>query len=97
MTDIVEPGGGPGGSDRLFEAKVVSPCTLAERQGAEIRGQKPSKRGYLFGFGNTEESYRIMIYGTAARGLPTAGHAKRVYFGTILLCEIIKASAPDLP
>jgi hypothetical protein len=37
------------------------------------RGQKPSKRGYLFGFGNTEESYRIMIYGTAARGLPTDG------------------------
>ena len=32
VTDIVEPGGGPGGSDRLFEAKVVSPCTLAERQ-----------------------------------------------------------------
>ena len=52
-TDIVEPGGGPGGSDRLFEAKVVSPCTLAERQGAVTRGQKPSKRGYLFGFGNT--------------------------------------------
>ena len=26
VTDIVEPGGGPGGSDRLFEAKVVSPC-----------------------------------------------------------------------
>ena len=73
VTDIVEPGGGPGGSDRLFEAKVVSPCTLAERQGAEIRGQKPSKRGYLFGFGNTEESYRIMIYGTAARGLPADG------------------------
>ena len=39
-TDIVEPGGGPGGSDRLFEAKVVSPCTLAERQGAVTRGQK---------------------------------------------------------
>ena len=52
---------------------MVSPCTLAERQGTEIRGQKPSKRGYLFGFGNTEESYRIMIYGTAARGLPTDG------------------------
>ena len=46
VTDIVEPGGGPGGSDRLFEAKVVSPCTLAERQGAVTRGQKPSKRGY---------------------------------------------------
>jgi hypothetical protein len=46
-TDMfVEPGGGPGGSDRLFEAKVVSPCTLAERQGAVTRGQKPSKRGY---------------------------------------------------
>ena len=27
----------------------------------------------MFGFGNTEESYRIMIYGTAARGLPTDG------------------------
>ena len=52
---------------------MVSPCTLAERQGAVTRGQKPSKRGYLFGFGNTEESYRIMIYGTAARGLPTDG------------------------
>ena len=73
LTDIVEPGGGPGGSDRLFEAKVVSPCTLAERQGAELRGQKPPKRGYLFGFGNTEESYRIMIYGSATRGLPTDG------------------------
>ena len=73
VTDIVEPGGGPGGSDRLFEAKVVSPCTLAERQGAELRGQKPPKRGYLFGFGNTEESYRIMIYGSATRGLPTDG------------------------
>ena len=71
VTDIVEPGGGPGGSDRLFDAKVVSPCTLAEGQGAELRGQKPSKRGNLFGFGNTEESYRIMIYGSAARGLPT--------------------------
>jgi len=52
---------------------VVSPCTLAERQGAVTRGQKPSKRGYLFGFGNTEESYCIMIYGTAVRGLPTDG------------------------
>ena len=48
VTDIVEPGGGPGGSDRLFEAKVVSPCTLAERQGAVTRGQTPSKRGHLF-------------------------------------------------
>ena len=73
VTDIVEPGGGPGGSDRLFEAKVVSPCTLAEKQGAELRGQKPSKRGYLFGFGSTEESYRIMIYGSAERGLHTDG------------------------
>ena len=52
---------------------MVSPCTLAERQGAVTRGQKPSKRGYLFGFGNIEESYRIMIYGTAARGLTTDG------------------------
>jgi hypothetical protein len=43
-TDIVEPGGGPGGSDRLFEAKVVSPCTLAERQGAVTRGQKQASR-----------------------------------------------------
>ena len=43
-TDIVEPGGGPGGSDRLFEAKVVSPCTLAERQGAVTRGQKLASR-----------------------------------------------------
>ena len=25
---------------------------------------------HMFGFGNTEESYRVMIYGTAARGLP---------------------------
>jgi hypothetical protein len=37
------------------------------------RGQKPSKRGYLFGFGIAEESYRIMIYATAAHGLPTDG------------------------
>jgi hypothetical protein len=44
------------------------------RQGAVTRGQKPSKRGYLFGFGIAEESYRIMIYATAAHGLclPTA-------------------------
>ena len=26
---------------------MVSPCTLAERQGAVTRGQKPSKRGYV--------------------------------------------------
>jgi hypothetical protein len=47
--------------------------TVHARQGAVTRGQKPSKRGYLFGFGIAEESYRIMIYATAAHGLPTDG------------------------
>ena len=71
VADLVEPGGGPGGSDRVFESKVVSPCTLADKQGGEMCGPKPLKRGHLFGFGNTEESYRIMNYGTKQRGLPS--------------------------
>ena len=30
VPDIVQPGGGPGGSDRVFEGKVVSPCTASD-------------------------------------------------------------------
>ena len=40
VADLVEPGGGPGGSDRVFESKVVSPCTLADKQGGEMCGPK---------------------------------------------------------
>ena len=32
---------------------------------------RPPKRGHLFAFGNTEESYRIMILGNKRRGLPS--------------------------
>ena len=68
--DIVEPGGGPGGSDRVFEGKVVSPCTASDSQTGRMTGTRPPKRGHLFAFGNTEESYRIMILGTKRRGNP---------------------------
>ena len=35
-----------------------------------MTGTKPPKRGHLFGFGNTEEFYRVMILGTKRRGTP---------------------------
>ena len=73
VADLVEPGGGPGGVDRVFEAKVISPCTLADKQGAGVCAPAPPQCGNIFGFGNTEDSYRIMIYGSAQRGRPEDG------------------------
>jgi len=70
VPDIVEPGGGPGGSDRVYEGKVVSPCTASDYQTGKMTGTRPPKRGHLFGLGNTEESYRVMILGTKRRGNP---------------------------
>ena len=69
IADMVEPGGGPGGSDRVFEGKVASPCTLSGKQGAGVKAPEPPKVGHWFGFGNTEDSYRMLIYGSTARGL----------------------------
>jgi hypothetical protein len=68
VADIVEPGGGPGGCDRLFEGKVVSPCVESPYQTGDMKGTKPPKIGHLYGFGNTEESYNIMILGNKRRG-----------------------------
>ena len=74
VADIVEPGGGPGGSDRVFEAKVASPLTANANQGtAAISGPRPPKTGNLFAFGDTEESYRLMILGNKQLGVPGDG------------------------
>ena len=73
VTDIVEPGGGPGGCDRLFEGKVVSPCVENPYQTGDMKGTKPPKIAHLYGFGNTEEKYRVQVYGCKERGRPRDG------------------------
>ena len=67
--DMVEPRGGPGGCDRLFESKVVSPCTQDDRQLGKMTGRHVRKHGNEYAFGNTEESYRIMILGNKQRSV----------------------------
>ena len=70
VADMVEPGGGPGGCDRLFESKVVSPATQGNYQTGKMAGAGVLKHGHLFACGNTEESYRVMILGNERRGAP---------------------------
>jgi len=55
----------PGNPDTCLEVKVPSPLTVTHNGGG---GEHPPDVGDRFGFGNTEEYYRIMTLGCKARG-----------------------------
>ena len=73
VLDIGEPGGGPGGCDRITEIKIASPLPLrhAAGVGSAIHGGTPASVGHLYAFGNTEERLRVANLGCRARGHPS--------------------------
>ena len=56
-----------GNPDTCLEVKVASPLTVTHHAGG---GAHPPDVGDRFGFGNTEEYYRIMTLGCKASGIP---------------------------
>ena len=69
-----------GSPDTCLEVKVPSPLTVAHNGGG---GAKPPDVGDRYGFGNTEEHYRILTLGCKARGRdddppfdPATGHGR---------------------
>ena len=73
VIDIGEPGGGPGGTDRLTEIKIASPLQMrhAAGVGSSVNGGTPASVGHLYAFGNTEERLRLANLGCRARGHPS--------------------------
>ena len=72
---MAEPGGGPGGCDRLVELKAYSALTKKHDagRGSSANGGTPASVGHLYSFGNTEERLRIANFGCAERGHPSHG------------------------
>jgi hypothetical protein len=63
--DLAGVGAGPDGSDLCIEIKVPSPLTATHNGGG---GAHPPDVGDRYGFGNTEEHYRIIVLGCKPRG-----------------------------
>ena len=71
VLDLVEVGGDlETGGDVLYEFKGPSPTTSSHTVGvgSSAHGGNPASVGHLYGFGNTEEKYRVNILGCKARG-----------------------------
>ena len=68
VPDMVEPGGGPGGTDRLFETKVFSPCCPSGR--SQGTGAAPASVGHAYACGSTAEPAEIQVLGLRQRGRP---------------------------
>ena len=69
--DLAELGGDEAtAADVLYEVKCPSPTTQswAAGHGSAEGGGKPASVGHLFGFGNTEEKYRVMTLGCKGCG-----------------------------
>ena len=60
------------GGDVSYEFKVPSPTvkTFSKGKGSKEKGGQPASVGHLYGFGNTEEKYRVKILGCRRRGRP---------------------------
>ena len=58
------------GGDALMEVKVPSPTTktFLTGKGTKKGGGKPSSCGHWVAFGNTEERYRVKVFGLKGRG-----------------------------
>ena len=58
------------GGDALMEVKVPSPTTKSflTGKGTKKGGCKPSSCGHWIAFGNTEERYRVKVFGLKGRG-----------------------------
>ena len=72
---MAEPGGAPGGADRVTELKVYSPVTKHQDmgRGSSKNGGTPTSMGHKCAFGNTEERLRLQNLGCAERGHPSQG------------------------
>ena len=71
VVDLAELGADDSsGADVLYEAKVPSPLTASHcaGRGSDANGGNAASVGHLYGFGNTEESYRVLILGCKQRG-----------------------------
>ena len=66
VVDCCSIGTGHDGSDICHECKVPSPLTATYHGGG---GQRPPDVGHRYGFGSTEEHYRITTLGCRRRGL----------------------------
>ena len=76
VVDLAELGGDDStGADTLIEVKVPSAVKQSRSQGkgSAMHGGRPASVGHLYGFGNTEEFYRVDILGTRRRGRPRDG------------------------
>ena len=76
--DLAELGGNEQtGGDVLYEAKCVSPTKAKQSagNGSQQGGGAAASVGHRFGFGNTEEEYRVLILGCEGAGPQASGPA----------------------
>ena len=75
VLDMAEPGGAPGGADRVTELKVYSSVTKHQDmgRGSSKNGGTPTSVGHKYAFGNTEERLRLENLGCDERGHPSQG------------------------
>ena len=76
VVDVGEIGGdAETGGDVNYEVKVPTPLKkkYSAGKGSTQGGGAPATVGHLFGFGSTEEEYRVMILGCAERGRKSDG------------------------
>ena len=76
VVDVGEVGGDiETGGDVNYEIKVPTPLKkkYSAGKGSADGGGAPATVGHLYGFGSTEEEYRVMILGCAERGRKSDG------------------------
>ena len=76
VIDVAEIGGDDeGGGDVGLEVKAPSPLAASYQagNGSKEQGGNWASVGHLFGFGSTEEKYRVMTLGCAERGRQSEG------------------------
>ena len=76
VVDLYEIGGDTEtGGDILTETKVPSPTasSYCAGKGSKENGGNAASVGHRYGFGNTEEKYRVKVFGCKERGRPRDG------------------------
>ena len=67
--DIAQVGGSRWLTDWLGDVKVASALTASHKVGLGRKGAGSCRSdGHLFAFGNTEDEYKVLVYGTRRRG-----------------------------
>ena len=69
MFDIAQVGGSRWLTDWIGDVKVASPLTAKHKVGLGRKGAGGCRSdGHLFAFGNTEDEYKVLVFGTRRRG-----------------------------